>query len=79
MVLPDTSSRRDHYSLTRAELQQQLVHWGLRPVHAERLWKYLDIDLVSSLDEMPELLPALAARLRAANDTGLRPDAGSWR
>ena len=79
MALPDRSSRRDLYSLTRAELQQQLVYWGLKPVHAERLWKYLYIDLVSSLDGMPELLPALAARLRAANDTGLRPDAGSWR
>lgn len=65
MALPDSSSRRDLYSLTRAELQQQLVHWGLKSVHAERLWKYLYIDLVSSLDGMPELLPALAARLRA--------------
>ena len=73
MDLPDTSSPRDLYSLTRAELQQQLVHWGLKPVHANRLWRYLYIDLVSSLDDMPELLPGLAARLRAETIMGVLP------
>ena len=73
MDLPDTSSRRDLYSLTRAELQQQLVDWGLKPVHANRLWRYLYIDLVSSFDDMPELLPALAARLRAETVMGVLP------
>ena len=73
MDLPDTSSPRDLYSLTRAELQQQLVHWGLKPVHANRLWRYLYIDLVSSLDDMPELLPALAARLQAETTLGVLP------
>ncbi len=73
MDLPDTSSPRDLYSLTRAELQQQLVHWGLKPVHANRLWRYLYIDLVSSFDDMPQLLPALAARLRAETTLGVLP------
>ena len=67
MDLPDTSSPRDLYGLTRAELQQQLVDWGLKPVHANRLWRYLYIDLVSSLDDMTELLPA---RLRAETTPG---------
>ena len=75
MTTPDAGPRRDLYSVTRTELQQQLVHWGLKPVHAERLWKYLYIDLVSSLDEMPELLPALAARLRAEATLGVLPTA----
>jgi len=75
MTMPDAGPRRDLYSITRTELQQQLVHWGLKPVHAERLWKYLYIDLVSSLDEMPELLPALAARLRAEATLGVLPTA----
>jgi 23S rRNA (adenine2503-C2)-methyltransferase len=63
----------DLYSLTRPQLQQQLVAWRLKPVHAERLWKYLYVELVSSLDDMPELLPALAARLRAETTLGVLP------
>ena len=63
------------YSLTRTELQQQLVHWGIKPVHAARLWKYLYIELVSHLDDMPELLPRLAEQLRAEATLGLLPTA----
>lgn len=63
------------YSLTRAQLQQQLVHWDIKPVHTERLWKYLYIDLVSSLDDMPELLPKLAERLHAETTLGVLPTA----
>ena len=61
------------YSLTRPQLQQQLMDWGLKPVHAGRLWKYLYIDLAATLDEMPELLPALAERLRADTTLGVLP------
>ena len=63
------------YSLTRPELQQQLVDWDIKPVHAERLWKYLYIDLVSSFDEMPELLPKLTQQLRAHTTLGVLPTA----
>ena len=41
MDLPDTSSPRDLYGLMRAELQQLLVHWGFKPVHANRLWRHV--------------------------------------
>lgn len=69
----DGPTRLDLYGLTRQQLQQQLRDWGLKPVHAERLWKYLYIELASTLDEMPELLPALAARLRAETTLGALP------
>jgi 23S rRNA (adenine2503-C2)-methyltransferase len=75
MSLPDPTTRLDLYGLTRTQLQQQLVRWGLKPVHAERLWKYLYIELVSSFDEMPALLPALAERLRAETTLGVLPTA----
>ncbi len=71
----DNTTRCNLYSLTRSELQQQLVHWGIKPVHAARLWKYLYIELVSSLDEMPELLPKLAERLREDASLGVLPTA----
>lgn len=61
------------YGLTRSELQQQLVAWGIKPVHAARLWKYLYIDLVSSVHEMPELLPQLAERLHSHTTLGVLP------
>jgi len=75
LVMPpsDIATRLNLYGLTRAELQQQLVHWGIKPVHAARLWKYLYIELVSSLDEMPELLPKLTERLRAEATLGVLP------
>jgi len=71
----DVATRIDLYSLTRTELQQQLVHWGIKPVHAARLWKYLYIELVSSLHDMPELLPKLADRLQAEATLGVLPTA----
>jgi 23S rRNA (adenine2503-C2)-methyltransferase len=71
----DVTTRLNLYSLTRAELLQQLVHWGIKPVHAARLWKYLYIELVSSLHDMPELLPKLAERLQAEASIGVLPTA----
>lgn len=75
MSLPDPTTPLNLYGLTRTQLQEQLVRWGLKPVHAERLWKYLYIELVSSFDEMPALLPALAERLRAETTLGVLPTA----
>ncbi len=75
MPLGDVVTPLNLYGLTRTELQQQLVHWGIKPVHAARLWKYLYIELVSHLDDMPELLPKLAERLRAAATLGVLPTA----
>ena len=69
----DAPARLNLYSLTRPQLQQQLVDWGIKPVHADRLWKYLYIDLAATLDDMPELLPALAERLRAETTLGALP------
>ncbi len=71
----DPATRLNLYGLTKTELQQQLVAWGLKPVHAARLWKYLYIELVSSLDEMPELVPKLAERLRVEATLGVLPTA----
>jgi 23S rRNA (adenine2503-C2)-methyltransferase len=73
MPTPDAPTPLNLYSLTRPQLQQQLVDWGLKPVHADRLWKYLYIELAATLDEMPELLPALAERLRAETTLGVLP------
>ncbi len=52
------------YDLTREQLRAQLVHWDLNPVHTGRLWNYLYIECVSSLDDMLELPPKLRERLR---------------
>jgi 23S rRNA (adenine2503-C2)-methyltransferase len=75
IVPRDVSAAFNLYGLTRTELQQQLVHWGIKPVHAERLWQYLYRELVASLDAMPELLPALAERLHANATLGVLPTA----
>lgn len=71
----DVETPLNLYSLTRIELQQQLVQWGIKPVHAARLWKYLYIELVSDLNDMPELLPRLAERLQAEATLGVLPTA----
>ncbi len=63
------------YDLTRGQLRQQLEEWGVKPVHAARLWNYLYLGLAESVDAMPELPPKLRARLAAETDFGVLPTA----
>ena len=52
------------FDLTREELQVQMVRWGHSKVHANRLWAYLHLELVTSLEQMPELPRRVAESLR---------------
>lgn len=61
--MPDI--RHDLYDLTREELRGRFVEWGFSPVHADRLWNYLYLQLADSFDGMPELPPKVRARLAA--------------
>ncbi len=70
-----STPRLNLYDLTRAQLTGQVTAWGLKPIHTARLWKYLYIDLVDSLDAMPELLPRLAERLASETSLGVLPTA----
>ncbi len=75
-MIPSTAAAPlNLYGLTRAQLTAQVSAWGLKPIHAARLWKYLYIELVDSLSAMPELLPRLAERLAAETTLGVLPTA----
>ncbi len=63
------------YDCTREHLRAQLVHWDLNPVHVARLWNYLYIEQVASIEAMPELPPKLRARLGAEATVGVLPTA----
>ena len=60
-----SSSCINLYDLTRVELQAQFARWEMSTVHAARLWNYLYIGLVDSLEAMPELPLRVRARLAA--------------
>ena len=60
-----THARVDLYGLTRDELRMHFIQWGLKPVHAARLWSYLYRDLASSFAAMPQLPEKLKLRLSA--------------
>ena len=51
----------------------QFTRWGVAPVHAERLWNYLYLQLAGSLDErsMPELPAKVRAQLFASCSVGV--------
>ncbi len=51
------------YDLTREELRLQLVRWEISTHHLKRLWAYLHLEQVASLEEMSELPAALRRRL----------------
>ena len=57
------------YDFTRDELRDQFARWDLAPIHADRLWSHLYLDLARSCDaaSMPQL-PA-KARARLASET----------
>jgi 23S rRNA (adenine2503-C2)-methyltransferase len=67
----------DLYGLTREELSARFVKWGFSPVHAERLWNYLYLQLADSFDEhaMPELPAKVRARLATDAMLGVLPTA----
>ncbi|HEY4990188.1 MAG TPA: 23S rRNA (adenine(2503)-C(2))-methyltransferase RlmN, partial [Opitutaceae bacterium] len=63
----------DLYSLTRGELQALVESWGMSPVHAARIWKYLYLGLVGSVGQMPDLPVRVRARLSAEARVGTLP------
>jgi 23S rRNA (adenine2503-C2)-methyltransferase len=60
------------YDLTREEVRGLFVRWGFSPVHAERLWNYLYLQLAAGFDEnsMPDLPAKVRARLEAEARVG---------
>lgn len=67
----------DLYTLTRPELRQLFARWQFSPVHAERLWNYLYLQLVDALDAAatPELPAKVRTRLAAETKLGVLPTA----
>ncbi|MEQ1693382.1 MAG: 23S rRNA (adenine(2503)-C(2))-methyltransferase RlmN, partial [Gemmatimonas sp.] len=63
------------YDFTREQLRVLLVGWELNPVHVARLWNYLYVEHVESLDAMSELPVKLRARLSAETVIGALPTA----
>ena len=65
------------YDLTRDQLRVQFARWGFAPVHAERLWNYLYLQLTDSFTEeaMPELPAKVRSRLAAEASLGVLPTA----
>ena len=74
MTLP---ARLNLYDFTREELRAQFVRWEFSPVHAERLWNYLYLQLAEtfSAGAMPELPPKVRTRLAADATLGVLPTA----
>ena len=69
--------RLNLYDFTREELRAQFVRWDFSPVHAERLWNYLYLQLAESCDAsaMPELPEKVRARLAAGGKPDVLPTA----
>jgi 23S rRNA (adenine2503-C2)-methyltransferase len=63
------------YDFTREQLRQHLERWDINPIHVARLWNYLYVQQVSSIDVMSELPPKLRARLSAEATVGVLPAA----
>ena len=62
----------DLYDLTREQLRALLTGWELNPVHVARLWNYLYVEHVSSLEAMIDLPARVRGRLAEhASLTGL--------
>ena len=58
-------TRSDLYNLTREELRARFTGWGFSPVHADRLWNYLYLQLAESFAAMPDLPAKVLRRLAA--------------
>ncbi len=63
----------DLYGLTRPELFRLLAGWGVSPVHAARLWKYLYLGLVGREHPLDDLPRRVRERLAAATVRGALP------
>ena len=63
----------DLYGLTRPELFQLLAGWGVSPVHAARLWKYLYLGLVGADEPLGDLPRRVRERLAAETARGGLP------
>ena len=70
-----TSTPLNLYDFTREQLRELLVRWELNPVHVARLWNYLYVEHVESLDAMSELPVKLRVRLNADTTIGALPTA----
>jgi 23S rRNA (adenine2503-C2)-methyltransferase len=71
--VPLDPTQTDLYSLTRAELLALVVSWGMSPVHAARIWKYLYLGFAGSVGQMPDLPVRVRARLGAETRVGALP------
>jgi 23S rRNA (adenine2503-C2)-methyltransferase len=69
------AARINLYDFTREELRRRFVQWGLKPVHAGPLWRYLYLELADSFDAMPKLPAKVRARLAAEAQIGALPTA----
>lgn len=58
------TNRHNLHDLPRPALQQLLSTWGYSDYHADRIWRYLYVNRVTSLEEMSHLRPDLVQRLR---------------
>jgi 23S rRNA (adenine2503-C2)-methyltransferase len=63
----------DLYGLTKAELSGLVESWGMSPVHAARIWKYLYLGLAGSLADMQEVPARVRARLSSEAHLGRLP------
>lgn len=65
------------YDLTRDQLRALFVQWGFSPVHTERLWNYLYLQLAEDFatDAMPELPVKVRDRLSAETKLSILPTA----
>ncbi len=59
--------------LSRAALTELVVQWGFKPVHAQRLWRYLHAHGRDDFESMDSLPAGLVARLRAETTWGWLP------
>jgi 23S rRNA (adenine2503-C2)-methyltransferase len=63
--------RIDLYDLTRIKLEALLATWGYTPFHAERLWRALYGQQISSWDEIEDLRADLRQQLEASAYLGV--------
>ncbi|HEY1108573.1 MAG TPA: 23S rRNA (adenine(2503)-C2)-methyltransferase, partial [Opitutaceae bacterium] len=72
-----TTAPLNLYDLTREQLRVQLVRWEFSPVHAEKLWNYLYLQLATAFTEeaMPELPAKVRTKLAAEATLGILPTA----
>ncbi|HTO03791.1 MAG TPA: 23S rRNA (adenine(2503)-C(2))-methyltransferase RlmN [Opitutus sp.] len=68
-----TATLTNLYSLTRVELRTWLVRRELNPIHAERIWSYLYLDLVDSFEVMTDVPARVRTRLIAEARIGTLP------